>query len=443
LALIFILVNRFSLLVLLPLILLLPSYVCLARIPALVVNQLAEPSFICNLIDGRAAAVGIRGADLGVSVVDDSKLWLIFGDTTGTPGGPPGNQSVVGSSSVIESPLPFNCSSYTWLTSGGKFYQPLLSARRAGSDESTVPAGGITVNGEVYIYSMRVSHWGRSDTDLTRAHGVLFKQIQGLFTEVASWPTDQLFVNTAPVEGQLPNGTPAIFMTTSAGYRHSPVYLAYILPQDIEKPASYHYLSGYDKSGSPSWVSDIAEAKPIPHLEKVWAGELSFVYDAPLKTYLLMFVDYSEKVFTLDIYLSSTAYGPFEGPLKLHPCGSGPGDLPQWMKKGWYGCYGGYMLPESFGPAGHDLYFTLSVWEPYTTVLMKTQVGLSSTETTLKTSMPTQSQVTTSFSLSTQSAIPAKSSLGIGSVITATAIILIIAAILVAFRIKRKRKGAE
>ena len=51
------------------------------------------PTFICNLMDDRAVALGIGGADLGVSVVDGSKLWLMFGDTRGTGPGPPAEAS--------------------------------------------------------------------------------------------------------------------------------------------------------------------------------------------------------------------------------------------------------------------------------------------------------------------------------------------------------------
>jgi ribosomal protein L40E len=339
-------------------------------------------------MDGRAAAVGIRGADLGVSIADGSKLWLVFGDTN--------SRDSPGSSSVIESGLPFDCSSYTWLTSGGKLYQPLISARKAGSDESTVPAGGITINHDIYIYSMRVNHWGLNNTDPTHAHGVLFKRIQGSFIEVVTWPTDQLFVNAAPLEGELSNGARAIFIATSGHYRHSPIYLSYVLPEDIEKPTSYHYLTGYRQNGSPLWASEMAEAKPIPGLENVRVGELSFLYDAPLKTYLLMFVDYSEKVPSLDLYTSRTPYGPFYGPEKLYPCGTGHADQPQWMEKDWGGCYGGYMLPDSFGPDGHDLYFTLSVWNPYTTVIMKTRISSLSMMTTTKTMTQAFADFTTS-----------------------------------------------
>jgi hypothetical protein len=339
------------------------------------------PGFICNLMDDRAVAVGIHGADLGVSVVDGSKLWLIFGDTRGLgPGPPAGGQPVVGSSSAIESQLPFNCSSYTWLTSGGKFYQPLHSARQAGSDESTVPAGSVTDNGAVYIYSMQVDNWGSDSPASTHAHGVLFKeQAKGTFTELTRWPTDKLFVNTAPVRGQLPDGSPVIFMATSAQYRHSPVYLAYVPSLEIGKPAGYHYLIGYDNNGSPLWTSNMAEAKPIPGFENVWVGELSFLYDAPLNRYLVMFNDYKNNNFAL--YSSSTPYGPFSGPLTFSPCGTIT-SRPEWMGSGWGGCYGGYMLSDSFGADGHDLSFVISIWNPYTTVLMTLRLDTSTTGST-------------------------------------------------------------
>jgi hypothetical protein len=337
------------------------------------------PSFVCNLMDDRAAALGIGGADLGVSVVDGSKLWTIFGDTasTGPAAAGPGSRRLVGASSAIGSQLPINCSSYSWLTtSSGKFYQPLRSARKVGIDESTVPAGAITLNGTRYIYSMQVNHWG-SNSEGTHAHGVLFKeQVNGTFAELTDWAMDQLFVNAAPLAAELPDGTPVIFLATTAQYRHSPVYLAYVVPSEIGDPAAYHYLTGYDENGSPLWSTDMAEAKPVPGFENVWVGELSFLYDAPLKSYLLMFKDFTSKMFVL--YWSSTPYGPFAGPLTFSPCGT-TSSQPSWMESGWGPCYGGYMLPNSFGADGHHLYFDISVWDPYTTVLMTMTLTTPST----------------------------------------------------------------
>ncbi len=329
---------------------------------ALAITQ--GPSFVCNLFDSRAKALGIGGADLGVPLLNGSSLWLIFGDTSAEPAtsmkGPSG---VVGSSSAIQSALPFDCSGFSWVESGSKFFQPLHSSRTPGMDESTVPAGGIVANGTAYIYAMRITHWSKNSSDPTHGYGVLFMQErQGGFKEVADWPLDEPFVNAAPAMGRLPDGTDAVFLAVSGSYRKSPVYLAYVLPEDIGNTSRYHYLSGYASDGSPVWSSDEAAAKPL--IDGVWAGELSLEYDQPLGKYLLLFFDH--RAHKLDLYDSTTPYGPFSGPAVSNPCQGA-----SWMQPGWGGCYGGYILPDNFGPDGHDLYYTLSVWDPYATMLMK------------------------------------------------------------------------
>ena len=358
-----------------------------------------NPTFVCNLMDNRAEVLGIRGADLGVSVLVGSRMWLVFGDTRGLGAGPSsGGIPTIGASSAIESQVPFNCSSFSWLTSGGEFYQPLTSARKAGVDESTVPAGAITLNGIVYIYAMQVNQWG-ANSEGTHAHGVLFyrkAQSNGPFDELTSWPVDALFVNTAPVAAELPDGSPAVFMATTALYRHSPVYLAYVAPSQIGDAAAYHYLTGYDENGSPIWTAQMVNAKPLPGLENVWAGEVSFRVDVRLNSYLLMFKDYATDTFTL--YTSSTPYGPFRGPLAFFPCGT-TSSRPAWMESGWGMCYGGFMLPGFFGTDGSLLYFVVSLWDPYTTVLMTMRLStLSTTGSTSQitsTSTPIQSSTST------------------------------------------------
>ena len=148
----------------------------------------------------------------------------------------------------------------------------------------------------------------------------------------------------------------------------------------------------------------MAEAKPVPGFENVRAGELSFLYDAPLKIYLLMFKDYTSETFVL--YWSSTPYGPFGGPLTFSPCGT-TSSRPEWMQTGWGQCYGGYMLPDSFGADGHDLYFDISLWDPYTTVLMT--MRLSTPLTTESTSQITSTS-SASISAAETTSVPTQTS---------------------------------
>jgi hypothetical protein len=330
------------------------------------------PDFLCNLIDTRAGALGIGGADLGVPLLNGSSLLLVFGDSFASPASSmDGPSGPAGASSAISSQVPFDCSTFRWLESAQGYYRPLRSSRTPGLDQSTVPAGGIEVNGTAYIYAMRVTHWSKNASDQTHAYGALFREDGGgPFTEMAEWPLDRPFVNAAPVAGSLPDGSGAVFLAVTGLYRKSPVYLAYAPQGDIGNLSAYRYLGGYGSDGSPVWTAE--EGRAIPVVDGVWAGEVSLEYDKPLGKYLLMFVDHRNR--TLELYYSASPYGPFSRAGVVQPCGSGDA-RPSWMAPGWGGCYGGYILPDDFGPDGRDVRFTLSLWDPYTTVLMKMRLG--------------------------------------------------------------------
>jgi Domain of unknown function (DUF4185) len=341
------------------------------------VSIVQGPTFECNLFENPPKTLGIAGADLGVPVVEGSSQWLIFGDTmskSSTSMAGPGGAA--GGSSVIESSIPFNCSHFSWVTPGASYFQPLTSKRIAGVDESTVPAGALTLDGTIYLYAMRVTHWGTATDPSVSGYGVLFRQDpDGSFTQTANWGVDQVHVNTAPVLGALSDRTPAVFMAMSGKYRNSPVYLAYVLPSGIGDPAHYHYLTGYGPDGSPHWTSDISQAEPIPGLEDLMVGELSLIYDAPLSKYLLFFKDYKQNLFLL--YSADAPYGPYTKVAGFDPCET-PTGRPSWMQSGWEACYGGYLIPGDFGLDGHELHFTLSVWVPYTTTIMKMEMNTAS-----------------------------------------------------------------
>lgn len=322
------------------------------------------PTFVRDLIDQKANSAGIRGADLGIPLINGSKMWLLFGDTQRTIPG------TGGSSSVLESGVPYNPEGASWKTDGGGFYEPIKSDREEGKDCSTVPCGAICVEGTPYIFAKRIEHWGFKGGGPTRGHGVLFKKMDE-FSEIAKWGTDGLHFETVPLAGKLPDGSDAIFMFLTGKYRQSAIYLAYVKPSDIEIPLRYSYFTGYGADGAPMWAQDITKAKPLPDFADVLAGELSAIYYSPFDAYLLMFKDYDEKVFKL--YAADKPYGPFSGVARFRPCGS-PQSRPSWMRPEWGGCYGGYMLPETFGD-GKDLYFTVSIWKPYTTMLMKMRLN--------------------------------------------------------------------
>ena len=319
----------------------------------------------CFLIDEKANAAGVGGTDLGIPIATQGdKFWFAFGDVNGPEG-----QIAVGGSAVLEATTPFACNQTSWKLDGnGRFYEPLTSKRRPG-DESTVPAGGIEVSGTLYLYAMQVDHWGDDSRpgDPTNVHGALFKQGGTGFAHVLSWPMNQKHGNTAPVWGEL-DGQQAIFMAITGSYRASPVYLAHVRPQDIENKAAYRYFTGHDRNKRPTWSSDIDHAVPLNGMDNVGVGELSLVKNDALGKYYMMFQSYGgDRGYML--FSAEQPYGPWSQPTRFSPCGNN--NNASWMPPGWKWCYGGYIIPNNFGDDGKDIYYTISVWVPYSTIVLK------------------------------------------------------------------------
>ncbi|RLF40826.1 MAG: hypothetical protein DRN12_04565 [Thermoplasmata archaeon] len=316
--------------------------------------------FICNLIDERANDVGIKGTDLGVGVERDNEIWLIFGDVVGM------NILKNGASAValLSKERDFDFSRLTWkIDENGNYYKPLHSKRVYG-DVSTVPAGALMVDDTMYIYAMRVEWWHHGPKQ-THAWGVLFRENEtGGFYEIFNWSRDER-VNNAPI---LVDDT--IYMVYTNLYRNSAVYLSYVEKEKIEDKNSYRYFSGRTEDGKPIWSENIEDAIPLEGTDKMRVGEISFVYNPILDMYLIMFDSFSIKDGGFWLYYSKEPYGPYSrvkvGVLKDD----------SWLQENWSGCYGGYIIPYMFGDDGKELYFTISVWKPYITVVMKTRFDM-------------------------------------------------------------------
>jgi beta-lactamase regulating signal transducer with metallopeptidase domain len=120
------------------------------------------------------------------------------------------------------------------------------------------------------------------------------------------------------------------------------------------------------------------------------------------------------------------------------------------MEKAWGGCYGGYMLPDSFGADGHELLFTFSLWNPYTTVLMKTQINSLSKETASKTTISAQSTVTTptqaithTISATTSQALQSGSGMISYYALVVVVIAAVIAAVAVTYQSRRRPASSQ
>ena len=329
----------------------------------------SKSSMICRMVGTNSSLeVGIWGADLGVPVVTtingNSVVAFLFGDVFSPSGG--------GANAIAYADQPLNgCPNLKWVTRAGKFAEMWSSRRLDGVDASTVPAGAVEINGVLYVYAMRVTHWKKKllQNDTTHAYGVLFKRTaDGEFAETdVKWDLDYKFVNVAPVVGELPSGEKVVYLLASGKYRDSPVYLAYVPIEFLEDKSRYMYYTG-EVDGEPRWSSNIEDAVPV--ISGVRVGELSVVYHEGLKLYLIMFKDYSMSG-GLKLIAARNPWGPYSEPLILNPCYP----KPEWFEKSWGGCYGGYIVPGSYGSDGKDLYYVLSLWRPYATFLMKIKIS--------------------------------------------------------------------
>ncbi|MFA5820523.1 MAG: DUF4185 domain-containing protein [Candidatus Gracilibacteria bacterium] len=316
-------------------------------------RQTSLPStFICNLVDRAANSAGITGTDLGIGLVRNNSLYLFFGDTNGGKI----NKNIAASTIAVapKSATP-DCADFTWPR-----LEPLKSAKKTGTDISTVPSGIIQIGKTVYLFAMRMTNWDFLNKNGNHGYGLLFKSdgTENFQETKTLWSPDSIHMNSAPIFGTSPDGKPVVYIYATGEYRKSGIYLAYVDPSQIENKSAYHYY--------PNWTTDISEATPLIDAN---AGELSAVYNSTLKKYLLMFSNYSLTNGGLKLYASDSPAGPFQK-YSLNPCAKNS----DWMKEGWRSCYGGYILPETFGTDGRDVYYTLSLWRPYTTVLMKTRL---------------------------------------------------------------------
>jgi len=321
---------------------------------------------ICHLM-GRGKTMTKTGevweGDLGVMFIHDERIYLLAGDTIGSEVFAPN------AIAYTEDHDPKEGLDFTWMTKNDgspKEFFPIIQP------DSTVPAGAISVNGVIYVFMMEVTHWGDKTDIVTHARSILIKSEDDgkTFSSVWEGRVDSKFVNISPIVSTHPlnQKEKAIFLVASGQYRNSPIYLAFTAIDKIEERESYLYFSGLEED-MPQWSNNIVDAVPI--LRGVKVGELSVQWNSYLNQWLLAYFDYH---YGNNMYFRKAPHpwGPWSEP-ELVFSGSEKYD---WYKteqtrKGpvnWGGPYGGYLLPES---EDSIVYFTLSLWIPYSIFLME------------------------------------------------------------------------
>jgi hypothetical protein len=166
----------------------------------------------------------------------------------------------------------------------------------------------------------------------------------------------------------------------SGGYRLSNVYLAYVPLQRIDDRSAYQFFTGADTNNSPRWDSNEESAQPL--LLSGSVGEFCVRWNPLLHRFILLYNGDNPR-FILE-HQAAFPWGPWTGYQNIfdadaayghyiHAQGRDDGQSDPGREDVGGGVYGPYMISRYTRP-NHDgsstMYFVLSVWNPYNTMLM-------------------------------------------------------------------------
>ena len=338
-------------------------------------RQLQAPTR--NLTETRA---GVRGTDLGISFEHRGRMLVLFGDTLGRPGDRDGV-------ALSDDREPQDGLSLAFHTDGRGSFLPITVP---GVSLSTfeVPTGGFSDGDAAYAF-VSTDHsptrtMGRAVLARSRDLGRSFERLYDVSTT--------RFVNCAAVvvpREQLPGiplaGERFLVVFGSGDYRASSPHLAVVPLERVAERGAWRFLSA---PGAPRFTAEEAGARPL--FEHPEVGELSATFDPGLGLWLLLYNCATPGGIVLRA--APRPWGPWSPPVVVFD-GWRDGAYGQYMhvswdykrldavhdpgrEREWGGCYGPYLIQRfcRSDPRRATLRFLLSVWNPYTVVLMETQV---------------------------------------------------------------------
>jgi Domain of unknown function (DUF4185) len=324
--------------------------------------------------------------DLGASFKHKGRTYLLFGDSDGVNDG--------------------HAIAYTTDTSAKKginlkflqeercVYKPIF-VPGISQEGYEVPMEGISVGGKMYIYHT-TDHsdsviMGRSVVAVSDDDGNTFNYLYDL--------SKKYFINVSIVETNLENwrgvpktGNPALFIFGSGKYRESDVRLAFQPAREIENPSSICYFAGMDHAGQPTWSCREDDAQPLLGQECV--GELSVSYNRFIRKWIMLYNCRIEDENRIILRTAREPWGPWSEPQIIFDASRDKGFC-HFLHRSWKleKCdtlsdserektsgdpYGPYQL-RNFATGRSrrtTIYFTMSTWNPYTVVLMKSRLSV-------------------------------------------------------------------
>lgn len=335
---------------------------------------------------------GLLGTDLGSTFEYKGRLYFLFGDSFGRPGGAEDTIAYTTATTAGNLTLEF------LRGPDNKFLELKVPGISQGCME--VPSGGIAVNGRIYV--VQTTDWHAPTGNMERSvlasssdEGYTWKVVYDLSADTNHDMTNARFINVSMAEinvadypGQLPWPDGKVTLIWGSGpYRRSNVCLAAIPSAQIENRQALRYFAGLDTGGKPRWSA--LESEAAYHFDQPQVGEFSVGWIAQVQRWVMLYNAGHPRGITMRtaevpwgpwskgtviMEPSDIAYGVFQHiPFDVHRADGflDPG------KHEWGGEYGPYLIPRyTTGNADAcQIYYMMSTWNPYQAVLMRSEIG--------------------------------------------------------------------
>ncbi|BBZ22352.1 DUF4185 domain-containing protein [Mycolicibacter hiberniae] len=242
--------------------------------------------------------------------------------------------------------------------------QILPAVQLAPHQEGMIPTAAIGIAGNQYMNFMSIKKWGRDGEWSTNYSAIAVSNDNGETWGVYPGTVRSTSPENVPRARFVPGNEKfqmGAFLRGNDGYLYSygtpsgrsgSAYLSRVSERTIPDVTTYEYWNGDTGAWVPNNPAAATPVIPGP------VGEMSVQYNTYLRQYLALYGNGGNDVVART---APTPQGPWSAEQTLIPTGQIPG-----------GIYAPYMHPWS---TGKEVYFTLSLWNAYDVMLMRTVLG--------------------------------------------------------------------
>ncbi len=321
---------------------------------------------------------GICGGDLGSVTYMSGTAYIALGDnyTTCPPGtgGPAGDlvppdwrSNALG---IVTNPRNFTHGLLItrWYSHDGRHAAEVIPSQHnandcqdsgtPGCEITTIPTYGFATQGHLFLAYMSVHNWGVASVWDVNYSSFAMSADGGKTWNIErnkiQWGAHSNFAQVAVSPD--PDNTHLLFYGIPAG-RFGAVKLMRTANtwQSVLSPHTYEYYTGTNAAEQPQWSGNAARAVTVASAP---VGELSVIYDAGLKQWLMTYLQGGNDQImpssnNLVLRTAPHYWGPWSAPVTLVDNARFPG------------LYGAFMNTHFLGNGGRTLYFVMSQWNPY------------------------------------------------------------------------------